>query len=185
METDEVIYRRFMDSGDEDDLRVLLERHRESFTLFLYGYMHSLEDAEELMLDAFAVAVSGTARFSGRSSFKTWLFGIGRNLARKRLRDQRPWTEELRGGTPSVTQPAPEAELIHGERQRHLYAALEKLPADYRQALYLLFFEDMSCEEAAQVMGKSKKQVYNLSFRGKQTLKDILEKTGFDDAWFE
>ena len=54
--------------------------------------------------------------------------------------------------------------------------------ADYRQALYLLFIEDMTCEEAAQVMRKTKKQVYNLSFRGRQSLKEILERRGIADA---
>ena len=41
------------------------------------------------MMDAFAVAASGTSRFRGNSSFKTWLFAIGRNLAMKHLRKNR------------------------------------------------------------------------------------------------
>ena len=183
-ESDEIVYTRYLDSGDEDDLRLLLERHRESFTLFLYGYVHNLEDAEELMLDAFAAAASGTSRFSGRSSFKTWLYAIGRNLARKRLRAGHLRMEELTGEESPSSRPAAEEELLHSERQRQLYAAMEELPADYRQTLYLLFIEDMSCEEAAQVMRKTKKQVYNLSFRGRQSLKDILERMGFENAGF-
>lgn len=182
-ESDEIVYTRYLDSGDEDDLRLLLERHRESFTLFLYGYVHNLEDAEELMLDAFAAAASGTSRFSGRSSFKTWLYAIGRNLARKRLRAAgRFRTEELTGEDSPSARPAPEEELLRGEQKRQLYAAMEQLPADYRQALYLLFIEEMSSEEAARVMRKTKKQIYNLSFRGRQMLKDILEKTEADHA---
>ena len=181
-ESDEIVYSRFLDRGDEDDLRLLLERHRESLTLFLYGYVHSLEDAEELMLDAFAVAASGTSRFSGRSSFKTWLYSIGRNLARKRMRAQRVPAGELTDEERALPQPAPEEELLHGERKKQLYAAMEQLPPDYRQALYLLFIEEMSCEEAARVMRKTKKQVYNLSFRGRQSLKDILERLGVEDA---
>ena len=183
-ESDEIVYRRFLDGGDEDDLRLLLERYRESFTLFLYGYVHSLEDAEELMLDAFAVAASGISRFSGGSSFKTWLYAIGRNLARKRLRAGHLRMEVLTEEDSSSQRPAPEEELLHGEQQRQLYAAMEQLPADYRQALYLLFIEGMSCEEAAQVMRKTKKQVYNLSFRGRQSLKDKLERMGFENAGF-
>ena len=62
-ETDERVYQRYL-AGEEDALRVLLERHREGLTLFLLSYVRNMEDAEELMLDAFAVAASGTARFS-------------------------------------------------------------------------------------------------------------------------
>ncbi|MBR6503564.1 MAG: S-layer homology domain-containing protein [Firmicutes bacterium] len=37
-ETDEILYSRFLREGQEGDLRILLERHREGLTLFLYGY---------------------------------------------------------------------------------------------------------------------------------------------------
>lgn len=180
-ESDEILYRRFMAEGDEADLRTLLERHREGLTLFLYGYVHDMEDAEELMMDAFAVAISGTTRFSGRSSFKTWLFAIGRNRALSLLRKRRFRTQPLEdeeAGTPDTT----DLEILRQERDRLLYKALEQLPPDYRQVLYLLYFEDMDHEEAAQVMKKNRKQIYNLAARGKKTLKTLLEGMGFDDA---
>ena len=88
-EKDETIYCRFLERRSEDDLRLLLERHRESLTLFINGIVHDLDDAEELMLDAFAVAASGTSRFSGKSSFRTWLFAIARKLALSRIRRRR------------------------------------------------------------------------------------------------
>ena len=87
-ESDEAIYSRFLAERNEDDLRVLLERHRESLTLFLGSFVRNMEDAEELMLDAFAEAAAG-AGFLGRSSFRTWLFGIGKKLALQFLRRQR------------------------------------------------------------------------------------------------
>ena len=45
--------------------------------------------------------------------------------------------------------------------------------------MYLVYFEDMSYKEAAQVMGKSEQQMTNLVYRGKQSLKTILEREGF------
>ena len=116
-------------------------------------------DAEELMLDAFAVAASGTSRFSMKSSFKTWLFAIGRNLAMKHLRKNRIDAVPL---------------------NEALYRALEQLSPEYRQALYLIYFEDMDNESAAKVMGKNRKQFYNLTSRGKAALKGILERMGFE-----
>ena len=68
-ETDEAVYRRYLANGDENDLRTLLTRHREELTFFLYGILHNMEDSEELMLDTYAVAASGTSKFSGKSSF--------------------------------------------------------------------------------------------------------------------
>ena len=175
--SDEELYGVYLAEGSEDALRELLLRHRESLTLFLFGYVRNMDDAEELMLDAFAAAAARTSVWSGRSSFRTWLFAIGRNLALRQLKRRRgapPASEEVGE--------SPELELLRAERSRQLYEALERVNPEYRQALYLIFFEDMSSEEAAKVMGKSRKQVYNLTERGKKALRAELERMGFDYA---
>ena len=73
-----------------------------------------------------------------------------------------------------------EMEILKDERNSQLYQALSKLNDEYRLVLILLFFEGMSKEEAALVMGKSKKQIYNLTERGKNALKEELLKMGFE-----
>lgn len=188
-EKDELVYRRFLTERSENDLRILLERYRESLILFLLGYVGSEADAEELMMDTFAVIVSGTSAFSGRSSFKTWLFGIARNQARMFLRKKKGLffsLEDMRKKTQAKDTEAntPELDLLLQEQNRELYLALERLPADYRQTLYLLYFEDMNPDEAAFVMGKTKKQIYNLTERGRKGLKETLERMGFDYAQY-
>ena len=180
-ESDESAYLRYL-KGEEDGLRILLERHREHFTLFLMGYVHDMEDAEELMMDAFAVAASGTAHFSGRSSFKTWLYGIGRNLALKHLRRRRLRFATQSRASNAGESAAPEVQMLLNERNRQLYMALKQLPEDYRNVLYLQEIEGMATEEIAKVTGKTRKQIYNLSFRGEKALKETLERMGFDDA---
>ena len=84
IETDEVLYSRFLTERNEDAFRILLDRHRESLILFLNGYVHHLEDAEDLMLDAYARAAAGTTAFlagvPSRHGFslsgKRWLWRI-------------------------------------------------------------------------------------------------------------
>ncbi len=177
-ESDEALYRIYLSDGSEDALRELLLRHRESLTLFLFGYLRNMDDAEDLMLETFAVAAARTSGFLGRSSFRTWLFGIGRHLAMRELRRRRTPDQPEQpdsGGSP-------ELELMRSERNRQLYAALDRLNPEYRQALYLLYFEEMPAAETAQVMGKSRKQIYNLTERGKKALRAELERTGFDYA---
>ncbi len=173
-ETDEAIYDRFLAERSENDLRILLERHNEKLMLFLYGYVGSYEDAEELALDAFAEAAAGRTIFAGRSSFKTWLFSIGKKLALQHLRRMRPRPE------PAELPPAeePEMGILQMEQNRELYKALAQLPPDYRQTLLLLYFEQMSYEEAAKVMGKSRRQLYHLAERGRAALRSLLEKLG-------
>lgn len=177
-ETDEDIYRRYLARGDEGDLRILLERHRESLTLFVNEIVRDIGDAEEIMLDAFAVAASGTSRFDGRSSFRTWLFAIARKLAASYLRKRRIDIEPV-ADREDESLPGTDYGMIREERNRALYDALGKLAPDYRQALFLTFFEEMGTEEVARVMRKTPRQVSNLTYRGKQALKEALERTGF------
>ena len=75
-----------------------------------------------------------------------------------------------------------ETELFRSERSRQLYSALEKLKAEYREALYLVYFEGMSYRNAATVMNQSEEQITKLVYRGKQNLKAILEQEGFTYA---
>ena len=182
IESDELIYRRYLAERNEDDFRVLLERHKESLMLFLCSFVHNMEDAEELMLDAYAEAAAGSG-YSGKSSFKTWLFSIGKNLALMRLRKQR-FTIEMPFEQTDETAAPPELNILREERNRQLYEALSRIREEYRQILILLYFEDMSHEEAGRIMGKNRKQIYNLAERGRAALREQLERMGFDDAQY-
>ena len=150
-ETDEHLYSRFLARGDSADLGVLLERHGERLTLFLYGYVRSMEDAEELMLDAFAVVAAGKSPFFGYSSFKTWIFSVGKRLALEFMRKNRLKTETVDDALPDRF--TPELTALRDERRAQLYRGLAQLPTEYRQALYLLLkiwtkipiFEKDSC----------------------------------------
>ena len=70
--------------------------------------------------------------------------------------------------------------MFLNEQNRSLYIAMERLEEpEYREALYLVYFEDMKYAEAAEVMRKSVSQITNLVSRGKRRIKNILEKEGF------
>lgn len=71
-------------------------------------------------------------------------------------------------------------ELLKSEDNKILYEALNKIHLDYRQVLHLTYFEEMDNDEVAKVLGKNKKQVYNLVARGKQALKETMESLGYE-----
>jgi RNA polymerase sigma factor (sigma-70 family) len=180
--SDEILYQRCAD-GDDDALSSLLERHGESLALFIYGIVGSMEDAEDLMLDAFAQISADRGRFQRRSSFRTYLFAIGRNLACKSIRKKHPVFTPLEEETVSAGEAGdPDARLIKLEENQRLYQGLAGIPFEYALALYLIFFESMSYAETARVMRKTEKQVANLACRGKNALKEILEKDGYQDG---
>ncbi|MCI2046615.1 MAG: sigma-70 family RNA polymerase sigma factor [Faecalibacterium sp.] len=179
METDETLYRRYL-SGDNDALRELLERHRRGLILFLYGMVGSMEEAEDLMMDAFAAVLAKEKTFYGGSSFKTWLFAIARHKAGSFLR-KRHFTE-AEPEIVSLAQEEPDEQLFQTERRRILFSAMTRLHAEYRQALILFYFEDMDCQTMASVMKISRRKASDLLYRGKQALKKELEQEGYTDA---
>ena len=65
-------------------------------------------------------------------------------------------------------------------RDRHL--CMQQLNPQYREALYLTYFAGMSYAQAAQVMGKNEKQISNMVYRGKQSLRELLRKEGITHA---
>lgn len=176
----EELYRRYLD-GDSDAFEALVGLYENELSLFIVGIVHDLHEAKHLVIEAFAqLAVNGN--FEGRSSLKTYLFTIGKNLAMRHMRMRGREThiafEDVLENVISETE-TPEAFLQRKENKRMLHVAMQDLKPDHRVVLYLLYFEDMSYIEAGQVMKKSERQIEGLVFRAKVALKKILESGGF------
>ena len=75
-----------------------------------------------------------------------------------------------------------EEDYIADESRRALHSAIGKLGEDARAAVYLVFFEELSYEDAARVLGKNKKQIDNLIYRAKAALRKILTEEGIGNA---
>ena len=59
---------------------------------------------------------------------------------------------------------------------------MDEMNPDYREVLYLTYFEGMSYAQAAEVTGKTVKQITNLVYRGKESLRRLLEREGITNA---
>ena len=68
------------------------------------------------------------------------------------------------------------------ERNRILHGCMGEMNPDYREVLYLTYFEGMSYAQAAEVTGKTVKQITNLVYRGKESLRKLLEREGITNA---
>ena len=180
--SDETVYRRYLD-GEQNAADLLVEKYGDPLTLYINGYLKDMHEAEDLMIEAFSQIFAKERPITGEGSFQAYLYKTARNLAlrhRKKHRLRFLRFEELDFEPQSSALAA--TELSRRERSRQLYAALEKLKAEYREALYLVYFEDMSYRSAAAVMNKSEGQITKLVYRGKQSLKAILEQEGFTYA---
>ena len=82
----------------------------------------------------------------------------------------------------AVAEVLPEEKLWRDEKNEILHLCLDRIEPQYREALWLVYIEEMSYAEAAAVMHVSVKKIDNLLSRGKQHLRKELEKEGVCDA---
>ena len=85
MDNGESSYRRFL-AGDDEGLHEIICKYRTGLILYLNSFVQNIHTAEELTEDTFAELAIRCPKFSGKSSFKTWLYAIGRNITAKYLR---------------------------------------------------------------------------------------------------
>ena len=174
-------YRRFREDGDDNGLVEIIKDYKDGLTLFLYNIVGDLVAAEDLAEDTFVLLGTKKPRDSKKSSFKTWLYTIGRNLAidyiRKRSRRNEVAIKD--DMDVNIMEDSLESIYLRKERDSIIHAALKRLKLEYRQVLWLHYFEEMSCKECAYIMKKTVHSIETLIYRAKQALKVILEQEGF------
>lgn len=180
--TDETLYRRYL-TGEEQAANILVERYGDALILYINGYLQDFHNAEDLMIEAFSLVFAKERPIDDKGSFKAYLYKTARHLAFRHRHKHRFLFVQLEKLEFELQSDSfVDTQLLQDEKRQQLYAALEKLKTEYREALYLVYFEDMSYQSAAAVMGKSEYAVTNLVHRGKQRLKTILEQEGFTYA---
>lgn len=172
-------YRRFLD-GDESGFDEIIRLYHDGLIFFLNRYVHCFAAAEDLAADTFMELIVHKNRYSFRSSFKTYLFAIARHKAMDYLRHEShlaPMTAEEAlcdaADTASV-----ERAVLAEEQKREIERLLATLTQDYATYLHLSLFEEMTNDEIAVILHKTKRQMTNLAYRAKQALKEAMRKEG-------
>ena len=143
---------------DSDDLEARLAGlHVASFGWACSCCAWNEADAEDVLQDAYLKVISGKASFDGRSSFRSWLFGVIRYTAlerSRRVRSREAFQERLatEAAVDAETGGPPEDNSESDERARALRSALRSLADRQREVVHLVFYEGMTIGEAAEVM---------------------------------
>ena len=181
MDIGESSYRRYLD-GDDSRIVEIIKEYKDGLMLYINGFVRNIFIAEELTEEAFFKIATKRPRFAGKSSFKTWLYAIARNVTLDYLRHNSKIAKETvdEYGIFSAAQLNVEKEYLVKEQKIMLHRIMQGLKSEYVQILYLIYFENFSNTEAAVIMKKNKRQIENLIYRAKNTLKAELEKEGFE-----
>jgi RNA polymerase sigma factor (sigma-70 family) len=165
---------------DQTDFRDELEQlHSASFGWALWCCDHRREDAEEVLQTAYLKVLEGAARFNEQSSLRTWFFAVVRRTAWEQRR--RRWVRELLLARwlrqPTVAAASePDEALRNSEESHALRHALKALPTRQREVLHLVFYQELTIEEAARVLSISLGTARTHFERGKARLRTLLEQ---------
>lgn len=159
---------------------ILESLHPDAFGWALHCCCGDASRAEDVLQNAYLKLASGRLHHSGASSFKTWWFGVIRYTAHEEFRRQR-YRESLLGrlivqlsGESHDPRPNPVKQIEIDERAQALKAALAQLPARQAEVLHLVFYQDLTLNEASQVMKISLGSVRQHYERGKARLRSLL-----------
>lgn len=159
----------------------LAELHPESYGWALHCCRDDATQAEDVLQTAYLKVLDGRANFGEKSAFKTWLFGVVRNTAREEHRRQRlRRLGLLRVVSERQSSPSPERSALDSERRGHILRMMEKLSPRQREVLHLVFYQDLTIEDAAEIMGISLGSARKHYDRGKQRLRAHLESNPLD-----
>jgi len=136
------------------------------------------EAAREVLQMTYVKVLDGSARWGGEASFKTWLFGVIRNTAAERRRAG--WLRALRLDLYAARHVAPggprdpENAAAASQAAGLLRAALDKLSSRQREVLHLVFYQGLTIDEAAGVLGVAPGTARLHYERGKERLRELL-----------
>ena len=170
-------YRRFLE-GEKEAFDEIVNAYSDGLIFFINRYTQNVTVAEDLAIDVFTELVVHPKRYNFSVSLKTYLYMVGRSRALNYLKKQKKHTaiditkvEEVLADEINL-----EEQILKDERKRLVSEGLRQLPEDMQIAVHLVYFEDLSYEDTARVMKKTRKQVDNLLYRAKAMLRTILKK---------
>ena len=130
----------------------LEQLHPASYAWSLSCCRRDRDEAEEVLQDVYVKILEGKARFDGRSSLKTWLFAVIRRTAAARTRRRIVRDLLLAKWARQEVEVAP---VEYSETAEILLSALKKLARRQREVLELVFYHDMTIEDAALALNVS------------------------------
>ena len=169
-------YHRFK-YDDEVELSKIVELYGNNLVLFINSYVKNITVAEDLMEDTFMELIIHKYAFRGESTLKTYLFKIARNKALNYIKKNKNISEFPEN---LEDKKQLEEQILKNETNKLINKALKQINNDYATVIYLIYFENLSYDEIGKIMKKTNKQVKNLAYRARNSLKEVLKEVGLE-----
>ena len=165
-------------AGDRASFAALVERHYDRVYRLAWRWSGSAMHAEDIAQDVMVKLATVLKSFRGEAEFSTWLYRIAYSTAIDHIRAGQRIVHlapsDMMSLAESSTTETPEDNVIGQE----LWQAVRALPDQQRDAVLLVYGEDLSHHEAASIMGCTEKTVSWHLFEARKRLRIKLEAVG-------
>jgi len=162
-------------AGDPTAVRRLLDEVAPVVYGFVFARVGGSEAAaEDLLQETLLEAVRSASGFRGESSLATWMCAIAKRRLARHYEAERK-AEVARHGLQLVTEEDEDRDVERLDRQDEVARALGRLSPLHRQVLVLKYLDDMSVENIASQMGRTRTQIQSLLQRARQGLRGELD----------
>ncbi|MCA1063233.1 RNA polymerase sigma factor SigX [Rossellomorea sp. AcN35-11] len=155
--------------------------HKDVFQFLVY-MVQNKQQAEDLVQEVYIRVLKSYERFEGKSSEKTWLFSIAKNVAVDHFRKQKNWKNRIfdkfdwsRNELPDDGA-LPEEIAVAKEEIKVLYECLKKCSTDYRMVIIMRYLQELSITETSEILGWSESKVKTTQHRAVKWLRNEMNQ---------
>ena len=160
-------------NGEEAAIQKLYGMFNRRIYAYCLNQLKDTSEAEEVVVDTLYEVWKNPMRFRGESKFSTWLIGIARHKLLNCLRGRSPQLEEIDEEI-SSGEDDPSEVIAQSQRRVSVLKCMEKLPAEQRECMHLVFYEGYALSEVAEIQQCSENTVKTRLFHARQKIKNCL-----------
>jgi RNA polymerase sigma-70 factor (ECF subfamily) len=162
-------------AGDGSAMRILYARHNVRLYHFIVRLVTDAGRAEDLVSEVFIDVWRQADRFEGRSQVSTWILSIARFKALSAIHRRRD-TQLDEMAMELIEDPAdtPEEVVLNWDRSAQLRICLAQMSRDHREILDLVYYQEKSIEEIAEVIQIPKNTVKTRMFYARKRLAQLV-----------
>ena len=160
----------------ESEFNYFYSKYHNDLFNYLFYLVKNREQAEDLVQEVYISVLRSYENFEGRSSEKTWLFSIARNLTFDFFRKQKALKEHVSDSKLSKLSDArklPEEITLERDEMHQVFTCLEHYSVEQRMVIILRYIKKSSIAETALVLGWSEGKVKNVQHR---TIKKLAKE---------
>jgi len=176
--------------GDADAFETLVRNYQKKMFNIAFRITGSMEDASEVVQDAFVSAHRNLKDFEQKSRFSTWLYSITVNTAKNRLTQTRtrsmresaslddpsPCDEKMKKFEPASNDPSALELISRKEQQQKVQECLDRLEQDFREVIVLRDLQGFSYTEISRMLALAEGTVKSRLFRARDSVRACLKK---------